>query len=103
MMVYLFRASLSPSCACIALRKSAIDGKTDETAEAANTILQNLHGRLLEICSLRGCSNKMITKSNVGLFHRQISFDKVGQQQQGNPVIIAINGMNKGSQGLKFQ
>lgn len=43
MMVHLFGATSSPSCACFALRKAAMDGKTEETAEAANTILQNFY------------------------------------------------------------
>ncbi len=43
MTVHLFGATSSPSCTCFALRRTAIDGKAEATAEAADTILQNFY------------------------------------------------------------
>ncbi len=43
MTVHLFGATSSPSCVCFALRKTAMNGKTEATAEAADTILQNVY------------------------------------------------------------
>ncbi|KAL0157129.1 hypothetical protein M9458_048375, partial [Cirrhinus mrigala] len=43
MTVHLFGATSSPSCACFALRKTAMDGKTEAMTEAADTILQKFY------------------------------------------------------------